>query len=497
MKNVRIITLSFSIALSSLFSFGQFEKKDLEAIRILNSPVIDGLLNDECWIKVTPGKDFMVCKPNPGAKPRFQTEVKVVYDDKGLYIGAIMYDPHPDSILREVGKRDYENVNADCFTFGISPYNDGLNELVFKVTAAGVQIDKKNKGTVQDLLWDAVWESSVNIVENGWIAEMKIPFSAIRFPKADGRSWGMNFWRNIRRYEEWSTWNFVDLNNNEWINQSGELSGIIDINPPFRISLTPYISNYFENYPYNNEGMNNSTYLINGGMDVKVGLNESFTLDLTLIPDFGQVQSDNRVLNLTPYETKHDEKRPFFMEGTELFNTAGIFYSRRIGGMPSDYYKVSSGLASDEKIIENPTGTKMINAVKLTGRTNSGLGVGLFNATTLNTYAKIRSATGDERNIMTQPWTNYNIIVASISLNKTSFISIINSNVFYGNGGNLANVSGFDLKIANKNNNWAIRSTGAVSQKFNTANKNPNVGGKLDFSLGKLGGRLQYQYLIT
>jgi hypothetical protein len=281
---------------------------------------------------------------------------------------------------------------------------------------------------------------------------------------------------------------------------SDPLSGIKDINPPFRLSVTPYISNYYENYPYNIAGMQNSTFLINGGMDVKVGLNESFTLDLTLIPDFGQVQSDNRVLNLTPFETKYDEKRPFFMEGTELFNTAGIFYSRRIGGLPTDYYKVSSELTSDEKLIENPAATKMINAFKLSGRTNSGFGVGLFNSSTLNTYARVKNEAGTERLILTQPWTNYNILVASCPFNKTSQISIINTNVYYGNGSNLANVSGFDLKIADKKNNWAVISTGVVSQKFDITNKNPDVGEKLNISAGKIGGKFQfsiYNNLVT
>ncbi|OFX84000.1 MAG: hypothetical protein A2W99_03385 [Bacteroidetes bacterium GWF2_33_16] len=492
MKSIRLINILLIAFISISYCYGQSSKKNLEVLKISNPPVIDGSLTDSCWLPANSGTDFIVCKPTPLAKPTYQTDVKILYNDKGIYIGAMLYDAHPDSILYEAGPRDYENVNADCFAFCISPYNDGQNELIFKITAAGIQIDKKHKGTTFDLLWDAVWESAVKINELGWVVEMYIPYSAIRIPKSDGRSWGMNCWRNIKRLEEWSTWNFVDINNDEWINQSGDLSGIKDINPPLRLSLTPYLSNYYEHYPYNIDGMNNSTYLLNGGMDVKVGLNKSYTLDITLIPDFGQVQSDNRVLNLTPYETKYDEKRPFFTEGTELFNTANIFYSRRIGGMPLDYYKVSSQLAPNEEIIENPTATKMINAIKLTGRSNYGLGIGVFNATTTNTYAKAKNDIGDEKEVLTQPWTNYNILVASQTIGQTSFINLINTNAYYGDGSNMANVTGFDLKFADKGNNWALISTGALSQKYDSSNANPILGSKLNITLAKIGGKFQF-----
>jgi len=500
MKKVRLLITGFLVLMMVLNCAAQKPKKMVEALKIENVPKIDGSLDDECWSKALAGREFIECVPNPGVKPYFPTEVKIVYDNKAIYVGAYMYDSSPDSILRELGPRDSEDKNADSFIIRISPFNDGLNEFEFKVTAAGIQIDKKNKGSVTDISWDAVWENAVSITSQGWSAELQIPWSALRFPKSDGRVWGINFLREIRRYQEWSTWNFIDINNEEWINQSGELSGIRDINPPLRLSLTPYFSGYFENYPYNIKGMKNTTTLINGGMDVKYGINESFTIDLTLIPDFGQVQSDNRILNLTPFETKYVEKRPFFMEGTELFNTAELFYSRRIGGMPIGFYNADAALVSGEEIVENPTETKMINAVKLTGRTNKGLGIGMFNAITQNTYARINGESGTERYIMTQPWTNYNILVASLPFHKTSQISFINTNVYYGDHRNLANVSGFDLKLADKKNVWAMTSTGAISQKFDTLNSNPVNGGNLKIHFGKISGKFQFgvfNYLMT
>lgn len=496
----RFISTVLFIALFAIDISAQQSKKQLEAIKIVTAPVIDGILDDKCWSIAKTGTDFVECEPNPGTNPVFPTELKIVYDNKAIYFGAYMYDSSPDSILREVGPRDSEDKNADYFAVCISPFNDGLNELAFKVSAAGIQIDKKNEGTLQDISWDAVWASAVRITDKGWNAEIKIPWSALRFPKSDGRIWGINCWRNNRRYQEVSTWNFVDINNQEWISQSGELSGISDINPPLRLSFTPYISGYWENYPYNIDGMKNTTTLLNGGMDVKYGINESFTLDMTLIPDFGQVQSDNRILNLTPFETKYDEKRPFFMEGTELFSTADLFYSRRIGGMPNGYYNVYSEVSPGEKILKNPTETKMINAVKFTGRTNKGLGIGIFNAVTRNTYARLEDELGTVRNVLTQPWTNYSILVASLPFRKTSYFSLVNTNVYYGKGGNLANVSGFDFKLADKKNIWSVTSTGTISQKFDTLNRNPVYGSSLKTYFGKVSGKFQFgvfNYLMT
>src|SRR5258705_10304557 len=163
--------------------------------------------------------------------------------------------------------------------------------------------------------------------------------------------------------------------------------GIKYIKPPLRLSFSPYFSSYVNNYPYNTPGIKNTTTSLNGGMDVKYGINDAFTLDMTLIPDFGQVQSDNQVLNLSPFEVKYNENRSFFTEGTELFNKGNLFYSRRIGGTPIHFGDVSGQLGANERVLKNPTESKLINATKVSGRTTKGLGVGFFNALTKPMYA--------------------------------------------------------------------------------------------------------------
>src|SRR5437764_5555272 len=195
-----------------------------------------------------------------------------------------------------------------------------------------------------DRTWNAVWESKVSIKKDGWVAEMRIPFSAIRFSKKDIQNWGLQFGRFIRKINENETWSPDDPNVSGTINKWGDWIGLKDITPPLRLSFSPYLSGGIRTSPVTNGKA--TEYLKSGGMDVKYGINESFTLDMTLIPDFAQVQSDNVILNLSPFEVKFDEYRPFFTEGTELFNKANLFYPRRIGATPQGNYSILA-LAND------------------------------------------------------------------------------------------------------------------------------------------------------
>ncbi|KAF0190357.1 MAG: hypothetical protein FD166_3819, partial [Bacteroidetes bacterium] len=253
--------------------------------------------------------------------------------------------------------------------------------------------------------WNAVWESKVCRNDKGWIAEIRIPYSALRFPKKPVQEWGINFSRMTRRYSEFSHWSPINVKEQGFVHQCGLLKGISDIDSPLRLSLYPYISSYLDNY-----GGSNS-YSINGGADIKYGINESFTMDMTLIPDFGQVKSDDKVLNLSPFETYYDEKRQFFTEGTELFNRAGLFYSRRIGGEPIGYGKAYEGLDSNEVVEKNPSTAQLYNATKISGRTKSKLGIGFFNAVTAPAHARILDTLSkNERLVNTQPLANYNVV---------------------------------------------------------------------------------------
>jgi len=437
------------------------EKKVNHAERVNNPPKIDGSLNDDCWKGVIPAKDFLQIEPYNGKPASWPSEVKLVYDDKAIYLGAMLYDNYPDSIMKQYTPRDEINV-SDYFGIYLDPFNTGLSAFGFFVTPVNVQVDMKaEENGWEDENWNAVWKSAVQINDSGWVVEYRIPYSALRFPKTSIQTWGLNFFRKIERYREKTSWSLVDNEKQGWINQQGELQGIKDVEPPVRLSFTPYVSAYMENNP-ENEGWEN---FYRAGLDLKYGINESFTLDMMLVPDFGQVQSDDVVLNLSPFEVFYNEQRQFFIEGGELFNRANIFYSRRIGARPNSYWDVEDQLNDNEEVIKNPSETQLINATKISGRTSGGLGIGFLNAMTLNTYAIIRDTlTGEEREYLTQPFTNYNLISFDKSLKNNSYTSIINTNVSRFEDEYYANVTGAELMLNNKSKTYSIFGKGAVSQ---------------------------------
>ena len=486
----KYILLLFLILVFGMFSFSQQpEKKELSAIRISSPPKIDGQLNDEAWNNVAPATDFIQLRPYNGQAASFNSEVKIIYDDIAVYVGAMMYDPYPDSILTELSERDDIGI-ADHFGVYFDCFNDYLTSYGFFVTASGVQIDIKNtEAEGEEESWDAVWKSEVQIVENGWIAEFKIPYSALRFPKQETQIWGLQIFRDIMRYRETGTWNFVNREVDGLNNQAGILQGIDNIEPPLRLSFVPYVSGYIEKSPETKKW----GYSYNYGLDVKFGLNESFTLDMTLIPDFGQVQSDDEIYNLSPFEVYYDEKRPFFQEGTELFDKGDIFYTRRIGSQPEGYYDVYDSIGEDESIIENPINTQLINATKISGKTRKKLGVGIFNAVTSNTWAEAQNnITGEKRKILTEAWTNYNMLVLDQALKNNSYVSFYNTNVLRYDNSYSANVTGSEFKLANKSNMYAVRGQGILSQKYNKGLK-PELGYTYYASFGKISGNFQFE----
>lgn len=471
---------------TTLAALPQKAKKELIATRIANPPLIDGLLDDDCWIGIPVAGDFIQYEPYNGKPASQKTEVKITYDNIALYVGVYLYDYHPDSILNELCQRDNDNVNSDWFNIDIGAFQDGLNSFSFGVTASGVQIDSKLDSEENDKNWDAVWESRTSIVEDGWIVEIKIPYSALRFPKKDIQDWDINMWRQIRRYREWSTWNFVDKSQSNVLVQFGVLKGLENIKPPLRLSFVPYISGYFENQ----SDSKNWGYSINGGMDLKYGINQSFTLDMTLIPDFGQVQSDDYVLNLSPFETYYEEKRQFFTEGTELFSTCDLFYSRRIGNMPVDYYEVYD--ESVDSIISNPQNTSLINASKISGRTDGGLGIGVFNAMTSVCMAEIIDTAGVLQKITTQPFTNYNMLVLDQNIMNNSYISLANTNVNMGGFDYSANISGAEFFFATKDNKYAVGGEAVASRIMSDSDL--EMGYRYSLGFGQQKGSFQWEF---
>lgn len=448
---------------------------------------IDGKLEENAWSSADLAKDFHIYEPFNGLKASQPTEAMVLYDDIAIYVGVRLFDSSPDSIYRELGQRDNsDRLRSDAFSVYLSTYNDGVNFLQFTVSASGVQTDIKVTSDNDDRSWNAVWESAVAFDSLGWTLEMKIPYSALRFSKADNHVWGLNFSRLLKRKNEVSTWNFVDKLQSGFVAQSGVLKGISGIKPPLRLSFLPYISTYAEHFPE----INGVDTRISGGMDLKVGIAQNFTLDITLIPDFGQVRSDDKVLNLSPFEVKYGEARQFFTEGTELFGKAGVFYSRRIGGLPVDYYKVYDSLRTNETIDRNPQEAKLINASKISGRFANGLGVGFFNAMTGNTYAEaLDTLTGNRRRLLSQGFTNYNMVVFDQNLPNNSYASIINTNVYRPDNSFVANVSATEFNLKSKQQTYSISGVGALSQRFADSVQR---GFKSNLTLSKISGNFQW-----
>lgn len=448
-----LLSLLILICAKGLYAQIIVDRPTIEAVRVSETPEIDGILDEEVWQNANIATGFRQESPDFNTSPKFNTEVRIIYNDKAIYVGAMMYDSHPDSIKKELAVRDSDGKNADYFYIGFDTYNNKQDAYVFGVSASGIQIDNR----IADETYDAVWGSAVKITDNGWVAELRIPYSAIRFPALKTQEWGLQIIRSIRRNREEDQWSLEPRDTDNTLNYWGTLTGLNDIDPPLRLSVLPYISAGIQ---HNSSPVANNdaySYNYNGGMDLKWGLNESFTLDMILLPDFSQVQSDEIEKNLSPFELVYDENRPFFNEGIDLFQKGDLFYSRRIGHVPINYYNVYDSLRTGEHMVTNPYSSKLLNAIKLSGRTSSGLGVGVFNALTGNTYAVCEDSLNNRREILTDPLSNYNILVIDQNLANNSSVYLINTNVTRPNGWKQSNVGGGGFKLSEKSNTYQIK----------------------------------------
>lgn len=476
-----------SLVLSLQVSVGQsVPKKNITAVRVNQAPKIDGNLDDAVWANVPIATDFTAVEPIENIPSQQRTEVKVVYTDDAIYIGAMMYDTNPELILKEITQRD-NTGNADLFGIFIDTYFDQQNLFKFQVTAAGVQID--DKLNIDN--FNAIWQNACKINEKGWVAELKLPYYAFRFPDKAVQLWGVQFRRNIRRTREDSYWQYVPNTVQNYPAFIGTMDGISSIKPPLRLSFTPYIGSNVSHFPYGIPGQKNWNSAYNAGMDVKYGINESFTLDATLAPDFGQVQSDNNILNLSAFETQFDDYRPFFNEGIELFSIGNLFYSRRIGKTPKGFDNINNRASNKEfRIISNPQQTQLINATKVSGRTASGLGLGVFNAITSEMHALVQDSDGSKKTIKTEPFTNYAIVAANQTLKNNSSFSLINTNVTRAGIKDNANLSGAGFTLGNKNNSYSLKTLFVLSQKLEAAGN--TQGYKYGLSFSKTSGNFQF-----
>ena len=454
----QLIVLILVIASQTLFAQEKQDRLEMTALRMSDEINVDGVLDEPIWENSEVVSEFIQNTPLAGQSSIRKTEVRLVYDNGAVYIGATMYDER-DSMTMTLSQRD-DLGNADWFGVVFDPYDAGTIGFAFLVTSAGVQVDELHDVENIDANWNAVWKSAVEVSDDKWVAELKIPFSALRFSKDNKNDWGINFARNIRRNREQSYWNDNDPTRRNLISQLGSLKGITDIDSPLRLAFSPYVSGYIENFD------GTTSYSGNGGMDVKWGVNEAFTLDMTLIPDFGQVQFDNQVLNTSPFEVRFNERRQFFTEGTELFNKpGGIFYSRRIGSRPLDSNGPYQDLDSNEVVISNPGTSQLLNATKLSGRTKKGTGVGIFNSVTGRMDAVIEDTlTGLQRSYRTGPLTNYNVFVIDQNLKNNSSVALTNTNVWREGVAYDANVTSGVVDIYTNKQKYNVWAVGNVSQ---------------------------------
>ena len=476
-----------SIALFFLIFFSHnvySQKKTLQAKSITENITIDGKVNEKVWETASVASDFIMFEPDNG-KPISndkKTEVKVLYDNNAIYISALLYDNEPLKIQKEITNRDVFGV-SDHFSVYINGFNDGQQDFRFFVSAAGVQMDCLAIEDSEDFTWDAIWDSEVTLTEFGWVVEMKIPYAALRFSKADKQTWGLNFMREIKRDVQKYTWNKIDTKIGAVIPQAGILQGIESIQTPTRLFLIPYSSAYYQQSDIG------SDTTLKAGLDIKYGINDSFTLDAILVPDFGQTKFDNAILNLEPFEQQLEENRPFFTEGTDLFSKGNLFYSRRIGGAPS----TEPATASNEEITNYPSTVDLLNAVKISGRTEKGLGIGFLNAVTEKTKATIlNNDTGEVRKEVIEPLTNYNMLVLDQRFNQNSSVTFVNANTTRNGSFRDANVSGLLFDLNTKKNTYNLYG----DFKYSTINTIEDYDGyKAELNFRKTSGK--YRYLFS
>ena len=472
------------VVLPILFFLQSFSQKEIIANKRVTSISLDGKLDEKQWGDAEWHSGFSQMRPFPGKAPSKETQVSMLYDQEAIYFGIKCFDDS-DSLSKVLSIRDDFNPNLDVFAIFIDTYQDNQNGFMFALTSRGVQLDAKIFNSEFNDLFNLVWRSKTEINNQGWFAEVKIPYSALRFPKSEIQNWNINFGRQISRFREEVTWMPVNPDLENYLLESGSVKGIKDVSPPLRLALIPFVSSYTS---FSRDSEVFSTY--NGGMDVKYGVNEAFTLDVTLLPDFGQVIFDQQVLNISPFEIRFNENRQFFTEGTELFNKSGLFYSRRIGVQtPSKVYQ--SQLNDNEELTEIPTSVPLINASKISGRLNNGLGIGIFNGVTAEQKAiAFNTYDSSNREIVVSPLSNYNVLVLDQNLKNNGFITFTNTNVSRAGEFYDANVSGISTKFNSKNNDYFIETQTVVSNIINL-NKN-SIGHTWGLEAGKQRGNLTY-----
>jgi len=420
------------VAISGIF-FSVFSRQDTvypkkiyTTTEVRLPPEIDGLIDDEAWTRVPWEGNFQMFEPYDDRPATQETRFKVVIDRENVYIAIRAYDTAPDSIVRRLTRRD--DIDGDMVAIQLDSYHDLQTAFTFFISAAGSKSDayETEDGNRMDDTWNPIWWVKTRIDDEGWTAEAKIPFSQLRFDRSSGGVWGFQVAREIFRNSETSLWQPISKESPGWVHLIGELRGLGDIDPKKQAEIIPYVvagSEWFEkeaNNPFREDGYRR---MLNAGLDAKIGITNNFTLDLTVNPDFGQVEADPSEVNLTAFETFFEEQRPFFIEGKSILDFGlaihsmdNTFYSRRVGRRPQYYPELEDG-----SYARVPEFTTILGAAKITGKTKNGLSLGVMESVTSSMQAEID--TEGERTFQTaEPLTNYLAGRATKEFNKGNTI---------------------------------------------------------------------------
>jgi hypothetical protein len=404
-----------ALALPALLP-AQTSPKAARAVRLAGPPPqIDGRLDDPAWQGATAISDFVQKVPIEGATPSVGTEVRILYDDHGLYVGARLRRDDPSAIRTSITRRDGES-DAEVFTISLDPYLDRRTAYSFSVSSGGVRGDayhaQDSEDSGREAQYDPIWTARARVDAEGWVAELHIPFSQLRFNAAAEQTWGLQLTRDVADRSEQVQWVLIPVAAAGFASHFGRLEGISGIPPTRRLELLPYVAADLT-YRANVDPRNPFDDRMGGraGADLKAGLGPNLTLDATINPDFGQVEADPAVVNLTAFETVFDERRPFFIEGNELLTGRGQsfigrptwFYSRRIGAAPRG--------AAQGDFVDAPTNTTILAAAKVTGRLQSGLSVGALAAVTPREYARTFDTTTVARDrVAVEPPSSFGVL---------------------------------------------------------------------------------------
>ncbi len=412
---ILLFAAAFLVTVSAVSQVAAPVKRQYQAVKLKQTPpVIDGNLDDVIWQSIDKGGEFIEYQPYEGKQPSQKTEFAITYDDNNLYVAFWAFDAHPDSISRRLTRRD--EIDGDMVGLDIDSYFDKRTSFGFFVNAAGVKLDMltSNDGMAEDKTWDPNWFVATAITAAGWTAEMRIPLSQLRFSDKKNRIWGIEVYRSIFRKDELSQWQPIPRNAPGSVHLYGELTGISDIKPKRQIDLTPYVVGSGEKFEkeVGNPYATGKDFKYSGGLDAKIGVTNNLTVDLTVNPDFGQVEADPSQVNLTAFETFFAEKRPFFVEGRNILTmplmlgdgdlaNENLFYTRRVGRKPQHYPTLSDG-----EYAKVPEFSRILGAAKISGRTENGWSIGLLESVTAEEKAEI-DLNGEKRNETVEPLTNY------------------------------------------------------------------------------------------